>query len=812
MKKLVHSDQNRNIMKLKQLMPSHLALKVSMILALFVCFTQSSQAQIRKYQKVQKLGTGTYNFHGEEEELEDLDLDKNKGHYIVYSDRSENSTFGDAYAQKRNPAQPFLKPFFVINEKNDYVELVTYDPALLGKPDGMASMFYSGKYTFSDSKSAEYVGWIHKNRLLHYSQAQTSHLNYRPVRYVLGIKKLNTLFNVEKFVVDNEVKLFLDPEFKRESDKKLQLNQIVYLFKENERQTSVLVSNKSQISDADSADRIMGWISKDLINYIGQHQVFSTDSLDSIVFYEPYYFSQKGVLNRKEIASSIIFNTEKNVAKDVRKEDTVDVMVPTSVWDHSLNTLTNVEGDELLISKIEEIEKQSKDINFHFIFDSGDDAKLKQIKLMASLQRIWLLYAENEDYSEYNFTFSTSSYGSNEFYLYRQTTSFPEWIEYINKVLLSDPTAYKTMVNDIGIERCFNFALASSDTIDFSTNIIMVSGMKAFTRMSARTKSDLTKKLAQASSRLIFFQLANSSEDVYQEFILQSKDLLGRVALEYADFIKSFTVDNHLVKEKNIFKSIPSDDNLYVFDSPESSNYQGGIGFSKMNSELVPTSVDMVLDSVIAHTLKTNKIYLQSLDEYNSKLGFLRSRPSKYIDKIVDQDSTYQDQITLLPRNSLDESFNRYEQVVVGENELVTAYLLSESELQILIDNYKSLVPLFSGEVTNKERKFVYGIYQENIKNLNELFLNEVLSSKSTVADLMFIKSGLPVANQVLHDVKIKNVVKRRKLNHAEFQSLYLNLRKKIDELEVIYADDQEMTTDYDATTRYYFIPVEKLF
>jgi len=779
------------------------ALIASMYLAGF------SHAQIGKYERVKKLNKETYNFHGDEEPE---NLKKNKDYYIVFSDRSENTTFGDAYAQKRNPAQPFLKPFFVLDEKNDYLELVTYDPSLLGKPDGMLSVLYRGKYTFSDSKSAEYIGWIHKNRLLHYSQAETSHLNYRPVRYVLGIRKLSTLFNVDKFIVDEQVKLYMDPDFKRESDKKLKLNQIVYLYKENERQTAVLVSNQSQISDADSAERIMGWVSKDLLNYVGQHQVFSTDSLDSIVFYQPSYLRQKIALSRKEIGSSIIFNTEKNTPMNVREEDTVDVMVPTSVWDHSQNTLTNVEGDELLISKIEEIEKQSKHINFHFIFDSSDEAKLKQIKLMASLQRIWLQYAENEEYSDYKFTFSTSSYGTNEFYFYRPTTSFPDWIEYINKVLLSDPSAYRTMVNDVGIERCFNLVLASSDSIDFSTNIVMVSGMKAFTRMSAKTKSHLTKRLAQVSSRLVFFQLANSSEDAYQEFILQSKDLLGRVALEYADFIKSFTVDNHLVKEKNIFKSIPSEDNLYVYDSPEASNYQGGIGFSKMNSELVPTSVDLVLDSVIAHTLKTNKIYLESLDEYNSKLGFLRSRPSRYIAKIVDQDSTYQDQINLLPRNSLDETYNRYDRVRISENDLVTAYLLSEAELQLLIDNYKSLIPLFSNEVTKKDRKFVYNIYTENIKNLNELFLNEVLSTKSTIADLIFIKSGLPVANETLHELKVKNVTSRRRLDHASFHSLLLNLRKKIDELEIIYASDERMTTDYDATTRYYFIPVEKLF
>ena len=800
----------QSIKILEKLTPSYAVFKNSIICALFLCFTHSYHAQIRKNQNVKKTDQGTYNFRGATDE--ESSQKKDKSFYIVYSDRSENTAFDDAYAQKRRVSQPFLKAYFVINEENEYLELVAYDPKLIGKPEGLTSMFLSGKYSFTDSKEAEYIGWIHKNRLLHYTQAESSKLNYRPVRYLLGIKKLSTLFNIEKFVEDDKVKLSLDPAFKRKSGKSLSLNQIVYVYKKNERETAVLISNKSQISDADSAERIMGWVPNELVSYIGQHQIFRTDSIDSIVFYQPAYFSQIEVLQRSELGSPIVFNTGENTAYRVMEKDTADVMVPTSVWDHSLNTLTNVEGDELLISKIDEIEDQNKNINFHFIFDSSKEARLKQIKLMSSLQRIWLLYAENAEYSEYKFTFSTSSYGSNEFYFFKQTTSFPEWIEYINKVLLNDPNVRKTMVNDIGIERCFNYMLTTTDSIDFSTNILIVSGMKAFTRISGRTKTDLTKRLARASARLIFFQLANNSDDVYQEFILQSKDLLGRVALEYANFIKSFTVDNHLVKEKNIFAPIPAQDNLYVYDSPNSSNYQGGIGFAKMNSELLPTSFDLVLDSVLSHTLKTSKIYLKSLAEYNSKLGFLRSRPSKFIEKNVDKDSTYQDQVALLPRNSLEEKYNRYERVLIAQNKLTTFYLLNDSEIQILIDNYKSLVPLFSGEVTKRERKLVYNIYQENVKNLNELFLNKTLDDRNSVAELIFIKSGLPVGSQVLHDMKLKDVMKRRKMDHEVFQKLFLDLRKKVDALESIYTKELNMTEDYDKTTKYYYIPVDNLF
>lgn len=799
----------QSIKKLKNLASSYAVLRGSVICALFLCFTHSYNAQVNKNRRVKKTEKATFNFH---ESAENPTQKRDKSVYVVYSDRSENAAFDDAYAQKRRVSQPFLKSYFVIGEENGYLELVTYDPKLLGKPEGIESVLFSGKYTFSDVKEAEYVGWIHKNTLLEYSQAKSSDLNYRPVRYMLGINELSTLFNIEKFVEEEKVKLYLDPSFKRTSEKSLQMNQIVYVYKENERKTAVLVSNKSQITDADSAERIIGWVPKELISYIGQHQVFSTDSIDSITFYQPAYFSQSKVIQRAELGSPIVFNTERNIAECPLATDTLDVMVPTSVWDHSLNTLTNVEGDELLISKIDEIKKQNKNINFQFIFDSGQEAKLKQIKLMASLQRIWLLYAENEDYSDYNFTFSASSYGSNEFYYYKRTTSFPKWIEYINKVLLSDSTVRYTKVNDIGIERCFNFSLAACDTVDFSTNILLISGMKAFTRVSARTKTDLTKRLAKTSSRLIFFQLANNSDDVYQEYILQSKDILGRVALEYGDFIKSVTVDNHLVKDKNIFAPIPAEDNLYVYDSPHSSNYQGGIAFAKMNSELVPTSFDLVLDSVLSHALKTNKLYTESLDAYNSKLGFLRSRPSKFVDKTVEEDSTYQDQAFLIPRNSLDDNFNRYEQLQITKNErLITAYLLSEFELQILIDNYKSLVPLFSGEVTKKERAVVDKMYRENVFNLNKLFLNDVLSTRKSVADLMFIKCGMPVTNQVLHDIRIKDIGKKRKMDHEVFQKLFLDLREKIDELESIYTKEVNMTDAYDATTKYYYIAVGNL-
>ena len=773
-----------------------------------------SHAQIRSHKQVKKIKRNTYNFY--QADRVKKKHKKNKGLYIVYSDRSQNTAYQDAYAQNIGSKQPFLQPYFVLKQENDYFKLVAYNPALIGKPKGsILSPVLRGKYTFTDAKKANYIGWIHKDQLLHYDHSRLSGENYRSVRYMLGIDNLKTLFKIFKFAKGDSVILYTDPSLRRPSGKKLMLNQIVYLYKYNKGHTAALISNKSKITDADSTDRIMGWVPKELMKYVGQQQAFNTDEIDSLVFHYNYkadhatFFS---ALQPDELGTKIIFNTALNKKNTVGRYDTVQVMTPVSVWDHRDNKLTNVEGNELLISDIDKIKMANKSIHFHFMFDCSETIRAKQIRLMTSLQRIWLLYTENEAYADYRFSFSASSYGCDPFYTFDKNASFPLWIDYLDKALTNDTTLKPPHTHSDGIKRCFDYYLSATNPVDYSTNIVLISGANHFSGMSRSKKRGIAKRLAQTSSRLIFFQLENKSYDSYQDYILHAKDLLAKVAANYNRFIKGHTVDNQLVKNKSAFISIPAEDNIYIYNSPEYSNYQGGIIFPKINEELIPTSFDRALDSVLIMALENNTLHTNSLDYYNDKLGFLRSKPSKYMTERVKTDSAYAKKIRLIPRNNINEQYNEYRPLCLSENLLTTGYLLSESELEVLISNYKSFAPVFSGDIKRKERRKVFKMYKYNGKNLNVLYLNRNFNRRVYISELVFMKTGIPVSNPLLQKLKVRHIKRKRKIGHPEFAALLTRLREKTDLLENIYVDDTHTTYAYGKDEKYYFIPINYLF
>ena len=141
--------------------------------------------QVKKYAKIEKKKRNTYNL--EETANTGKRQRKDKSLYKVYSDRAENLVYLDPYAQKNGENQDILTPFFVLDQKNDYLEVVTADPTLIGKPKGLFSFLFSGKRTFKDADKVKYIGWVHKNNVIHYAHPKLSEYNYKPMRYVIGV-------------------------------------------------------------------------------------------------------------------------------------------------------------------------------------------------------------------------------------------------------------------------------------------------------------------------------------------------------------------------------------------------------------------------------------------------------------------------------------------------------------------------------------------------------------------------------------------------------------------------------------------------
>jgi len=774
---------------------------LSILLGVFSILNMPLHSQIKKLEKITKIKRDTHNF------LDTVEFKKrqkkDKSLYIVYSDRAENNVYLDVYAHKRGKKQGFLDSYYVIDQQNDFLKIVAVDPEMIGKPKGILSVLHSGKFTFKDSKKINYIGWIHKNNILDYPHSKLSEYNYKPIRYIVGVHNVKTLYTIKNHVKKDTVYLFNDPKFKDKSDKKVLLDQLVYVYKYNVKQTAALISNQPYIKAEDTVARTMGWVPKSLIKQVGQQQVITIDKAKELAFFKKN--EKPELVTKKEIGSSIIYNLSKNQKRPIKYNDSIEVVVPFAVWDHYDNKLINVDGGDVLIRNFEAIKEENKIININYIFDCNDDLKKKQLQLMSSLQRIWLL-ALDEKYSDYEFSFSASSYGCDKFYAFPKSKSFSAWVDYLQNIFSDTGLVTTDQPNINGIQQCFEYATQGIPAESFTNNIILISGEKRF--FSVPNMEYITTKLGRTSSRLIFYQLENNSSSQNQDYLLQAKDILNRVSKYHSDFIRAYIVDNDLIKNENTYVNMPSTDNVYIYDSPKNSTYQGGLAFPKINKKLSPVSFDKTLDSVLTKTIKFNEEFANSLQYHADNLGFLRSKSGKKVKELILKDDTYSNSLLVMPKNYMYEKFYKNQNYTSQDNKRTElGCLLNRDELEILVDSYKSLVPLFSHEVKRKQRRLLKRMYRKNRKNINKKIFRKTIRRRDYMADLVFIKTGLPVQSDFLQNMKMKHIVRKRKISHAGFTEVIVKLRSKIDVLEKMLLNKNARIYEDGSNKQFYFIP-----
>lgn len=759
--------------------------------------------QAKKYAKIEKTKRNTYNLEATAKTLKRQRKDRSL--HQVYSDRAENLVYLDPYGQKKGENQDMLTPYYVLNQKNAYLEVVAADPDVLGKPEGPISLLFSGKNTFKDAKAVKYIGWIHKNNVIPYAHPKLSECNHKPMRYIIGVHDIKTLYTTGDYVKQDSVYVFKDPLFKEMSDKTLMLDQFVFLYKYDLSKKAALVSNLPHLKAEDSVSRTMGWIPASLVKQIGQQHVYATHQVNSLAFSEKNN-QPHNYISTKELGGAFLYDLSKHKEATKQPEDSTTVAVPISVWNHYDSKLINVDGADILIRKLKDIKADNKILNFHFIFDCSEDLKKKQLLLMSSLQRIWVLLSTEEKYSEYEFSFSASSYGCGRFYALPKTKSFSSWIDYLHNVFLNTEGYVTRRVNTKGIEQCFEYAMADIPTQSFTNNIIIVSGeTQFFTPPNIRS---ITYRLGQTSSRVIFCQLESGLDNPHQEYILRAKYILDRVSENHADFIRAFTVENKLVKNENSFTNIPAEDNIYVYDAPDNSTYQGGLVFPKINSVLSAISFDTALDSVLNKTIRFNTQFVGSLEYHAKKLGLFGTDPGEKIKEMILEHPIYSNSLKVLPRNYIYENyFENKNYFPKGNSDVISGFLIDKEELEIAIDGYKSLIPIFSEEVRRKERRKLHRMYRKNRKAINKGLFRKVLRRKNYMSKLILMKTGLPAESDFLRNTKIKHIKRKRRTSHMAFTIIMNELRERIENLEEILSKKNTKIHTDGSKKQYYFIP-----
>ncbi len=770
-------------------------------LGLFFSFLQKSNAQLSTYSKIDKQARSVYNF---EDKLKEK-VRKSKDLYVVYSDRENNTFYKDAYSQRVGGKEHFMKAFFVIDQKNNAYEIVAFEPKQIGKPNGLFAFLSSGKFTFSDIKNVTYIGWISKDKLLRFSHPIISPENLRPIKYSIGLDTVDDLLRLKDYMVKDTIRLYTGPALRERAKKTMKVTDLVYLFKYNSSKDAVLVSNLNHMNPADSLKRKMGWISSSLVRPIGQQQLYQITNQKEILMRNMK--KQQDTILPRELNIQYLFNKQIPSQCSNPNRDTVQVQAALKVWNHDDNKLINVLGEDLYLKTVSSIREESKTINFHYVFDCDSNLRKKQYVLIGALQSLWIQLKEDPIYSGYRFTYSASSFGCANSYDFPKSISFEAWIDFIQKVLDNSFAPQNTSVLGAGISRSLEKIYNEYPNGTFENNIVFIVGEKQ--DLLLPSVENISKDLAKSSMKLMVYQLENGEEDSYQDYLLSAKELLSFTADNYTEYLKKYTVDSELLSYANNYTAIPSEDNIYFMKALESSVYQGGIAFPKLNQKMDPLTFSIAADSVLASTLHFNKTFFNSLDTYADKLGFLRSKPSYQVQKLLDAQKSNTNTFKSISKNNRDEQFLKAYHYIPSQNkQAIPGYYFTKEEIEVIIDNYRSLLPYYTEGLSDKDRKALRDLYKANIHSINKLLGVKRLDCKKPIAHLFYMKTGIPFQNKTWGLKTIKDLVRKDAMTNAQMKLMIGTLQDKIKELEQIIYNPKSTTIQ--GLEGYYFIPIEK--
>nr|WP_199000558.1 type VI secretion system protein TssR domain-containing protein [Flavobacterium sp. ASV13] len=748
---------------------------------------KNSTSVIRKTEKI----VNTYdNEPQKENEKSELKL--------VFSDRNENNIYEEPYGAKVKNKANILAPMYVINEDKNYYEVVVADKKLIGKPKGTFAMLRSKKNHFSNVKEVQYLGWIKKENVLEYSRAMQNQVNLKYVKYFVACNTLENLFSSNKNVKKNALLLKNDPNLESVAKKNIKLNDFVYVYKINKTTNSAFVSNFDDVMPKDTTNFKYGWVPLQYLNPVEDNMVVKLNPADTLKF-----SSDKINFHANELYKNTFFVNENQSSFPIRFDNASKISLPINVWNHDKNKITNLKGDDISIKTIEQIALQSKTINFYYVFENNNSTKQYLKKTLSALQNLKLT-TSSDLYANYTFTYSFIAKGKSKSYYLIKSQSFSKWFDLIEKSIKTPEEISKENIlanNNTSISQFL------SPEANFENNFFILTGLDG----SINTVlPDSFSILAKNNAKLLFILFGNENNADNQDFILQSKMYLSEASSANKKNIQNYYVDPKLITKNDEFTYNGETDNDYIYNAPLKSNFNGGIIFPKLNSELTPETINKAIDSVISKTIKTNNALLKSLIQYKNEFSFLRSQPSATINSLTQNFSRKDSISTDIPKNYKSETFIINAKDTLKSNlENKVCILLTENEIRQLLENYRELI---SKDYTNENIDKVEILnFKDRCKTFaRNIKKTEPIKNRSSLADLLYYKTRVFVNSPELHEIRIKDVRKFKK-KRDEFRALFIALNAKVEVLEKMQRNNTFEVFDDESQVKYYYIPKKLL-
>jgi hypothetical protein len=744
--------------------------------------------------------------------------------WIVYSDRQNNSTFADENLSSSLQKVALWDAFYVVNETKELVELIKYDPELL----------FKNTTTIKDPNKLEYVGWMEKSKLLLSEKSTLDLYNRRPLKSLTILNGTSLLDKIKNYADGEEIRVFDNPEGTLASDKRVNMNEIVYVYKKVK--DMVLLGSKPNFQQQNSRDLLFGWVHTSFVQAWGQRLCIEVPeklaaSTKPVLLYSTKEqaisgTSPTGGYPLSEIGCSQPENMKKRspalktetVTNGNLSYKAIQTLALETVIDKRKSFIYNVNGNKIPYTKLCELEEGNKNINLVFAIQSGSDTKEYLNSFISTLQQLtdFFLHQKKEYAIRFGATDCSVIFTTNSIKI-PLTANYSDLLP--NLIAMSRLSVEnKNGSPSTSIVNGLNNALKLFKGHENESNVVILFSSQADNALTETNTKQLREsvlnEMAESQVRVLFAQPYCGNSAPYATFVSQAKGYLKNVAEKSALAKRELLVSNEKeTTNLNEFRTIQAGEkNIYCLDYPVNASYQGFLVFPTVGNMIDHVAISQSLDSLFEQMELSNKKILQSMRQmFNSTSSFNNSLGSSFQRYYATQEAVPSDLAYHMKNVEYTYSIPGYVTYPVGASyskPIKHSLILSESEYEELYAAFKSLqLDAVSPSYDTKSRTTCY----VNMMSLLQKYGDERMvdiPEYSTLSKFFHVLEGLWTETKSLNQYKVTDI-KSTSLSKDNVKSLFDHLNSRLSLFYTLRNNNSYLFTSYGTT--YYWVGEEFL-
>lgn len=680
--------------------------------------------------------------------------------WVVFSDRCNNRIFQTVKENlftEYNDAT-FLAPFIILEKANGMYKVAEYKEGIIN--DGKVP----------SAKHLKVLGWIPEERLLLWSNSLKNNTTGFSTKAALVVNNEDVIKQSEKYLENDSVLLFLDPELVVKSEQKLPLGTLVYIYKYSKDADRVLIGKEQGSVVTGIPQNVYGWVSKNMLALWGDRPAVKLKNEDIGIV------EANDLLNKFAITPSEMQEREGIQAVYPQKTNGF-TNVFTNIFDYSNNKIYNVLGEPVQFNKYQKILADNRNLNVVFVLDASRNNRLYFPLVKSLLQELQLNF-KNPNY------FSTVKFGG---VIYKQNTC---GVGGLHSNLSSDYRDVTTFFErkmeqlncpDNSIIQPVNTGLSAAtrmlSPVPDETNIIILIGTTANQNIQSQT---LVNALSRTNSRLVVFQTQSRSSDAYNDFVLLGQKLVLNSAANIAERKKQKIINQVDLLLDVDYNLGTGENGVYFLNFPSQSMTQGYVLFPKKGETMSAGLLKNAIDSILAQVTADNIQIDNSLTKYfRSEIGVSNTHLAKpYFNRFALNEKLIPTRIasSLLNHKTsflVEGKFTGLADSIIQKN-LSHGVLLNEQEYEQLRAFYTYVYKaVFSLPKTTKYAtiKAFLKVAATNMSSLKKYDSGKL--EKMPMKEIMSLTTGFSLNGYTYMDMTPKNWMKNRDLKNERILSFF---------------------------------------